>query len=86
MANDNRKQLTQSDKERCARWLEELEVNQEGIEIILQMRQQMFELQERVRQLESELGVHRQHQARRVTLYRESYYEATWREIEEKDK
>ncbi len=84
MANENPKKLGESDAERCARWLAELDVNPEGIDVILQMRQQMLELQERVRQLETELGVHRQHLARRMTLYRASYYEAVWREIEGK--
>jgi hypothetical protein len=84
--NQQRAELNESDMERCARWLQELEVNAEGVEVILQMRQQMLELQGRVRQLEEELGVHRQGHARRLTLYRGTYYEATWRDAEDKPK
>ncbi len=84
--DERRDELNESDVERCVRWLQELEVNAEGVEVILQMRQQLLELQERVRQLEAELGGRRQTHARWLTLYRETYYEAVWREAEDEGK
>lgn len=84
--DENRDELNQSDMERSARWLQELEVNSEGVEVILHMRQQVLELQARVRQLEEELGVRRQGHARWLTLYRETFYEATWRDAEEESR
>ncbi len=82
----NRDELNESDAERRVRWLEELEINPEGVEVILQMRRQVLELQTRVRQLETELAVRRQGHARWLTLYRETYYEANWRDAEDKTK
>ncbi len=84
--DEQRDELNESDLERCARWLQELEVNAQGVEVILHMRQQMLELQSRVRQLEEELGVRRQGHARWLTLYRETSYEATWRDAEDTPK
>ncbi len=84
--DEQRNELNESDVERCARWLQQLEVNSEGAEVILQMRQQMLELQARVRQLEEELSVHRQGRARRFALSREIYYEATWRDADDRTK
>jgi hypothetical protein len=84
--NERRDELNESDMERCARWLQELEVNSEGVEVILHLRQQVLGLQARVRQLEEELGVRRQGHARWLTLYRETSYEATWRDSEDETK
>ncbi len=81
--DENRDQWNESDMERVAQWLRELEVNTEGIEVILHMRRQVLELQTRVRQLETELAVRREGHARRLTLYREILYEATWRDAED---
>ncbi len=82
----NQDELNEFDAERRVRWLEELEVNPEGVEVILHMHQQLRELQTRVRQLETELAVRRQVHALWLTLYRETYYEATWRDAEDETK
>ncbi len=80
--DENRDELNQSDMERFARWLQEVEVNPQGVEVILHMHLQLLELQTRVRQLETELAVRRQGHTRWLTSYRESHYEATWRDAE----
>lgn len=69
-------------EQRCRERLSaELEINDEGIEVVLQMRRQLVELQALVRRMEIELAAH--HAALDVRLggYQEEYFEAYWYEL-----
>lgn len=71
---------------RCSRRLEEdLGVNSAGTEVILHMRDQIRQLQERVHQLEIELTARRDSRQRRLSSYRQVYFEATWGEFNQPD-
>ena len=61
---------------------EDLGVDEAAAEAILHLRRQVVELQSHVRQLEAELSAHYDSQQLRLTRYRETYYEATWIELE----
>ena len=61
---------------------EDLGIDEVGAEVIVQLRNQIIELQSRVRRLESELSVQHTSEQRRLARYREIYYEATWIEME----
>ena len=50
--------------------------------MILRLRNQVLELQSRIRLLEAELTVQVASQQLRLARYREVYYEATWIELE----
>jgi hypothetical protein len=60
----------------------DLGVNQAAAESILHLRQQVVELQSRLRQVEIELTAQSASQQMRLARYREVYYEATWIELE----
>jgi hypothetical protein len=61
---------------------EDLGVDELGAEAILYLRNQVIELQSRIRQLEADLTIQHASEQRRLARYREIYYEATWIEIE----
>jgi hypothetical protein len=60
----------------------DLGVDQTTAEAILHLRRQVVELQSHIRQLEAELTAQYDSQQLRLTRYRETYYEATWIELE----
>ena len=64
---------------------EDLGVDEVGAEAIVQLRNQIIEMQSRIRRLEAELAVQQASEQRRLARYREIYYEATWIEIEVQD-
>ena len=61
---------------------QDLGVDDVGAETIVQLRNQIIEMQSRIRQLEAELSVQQTSEQRRLARYREIYYEATWIEME----
>ena len=61
---------------------EDLGVDAVGAEAIVQLRDQIIEMQSRIRRLEAELAAQQASEQRRLARYREIYYEATWIEIE----
>ncbi|NQU29124.1 MAG: hypothetical protein HQ525_00490 [Anaerolineae bacterium] len=68
---------------RCQRRLQEdLGVDEAAAETILRLRNQVLELQSRLRLLEAELTAQHASQQLRLARYREVYYEATWIELE----
>ncbi len=68
---------------RCQRRLQaDLGVGQEAAETILHLRNQVLELQSRIRQLEAELTAQNASQHLRLTRSHEVYYEAIWFELE----
>ena len=60
----------------------DLGMDEAAAEAILSLRSQVIELQSHIRQLESELTAHQASQELRLARYRETYYEATWFELE----
>ena len=60
----------------------DLGIDEAAAETILRLRSQVIELQSRIRQLEAELPAHHVSQELRLARYRETYYEATWIELE----
>jgi len=60
----------------------DLGIDESAAEAILHLRSQVVELQSHIHQLEAELATHAVKQQMRLALYRESYYEATWIEVE----
>ncbi len=60
----------------------DLGVDEAAAETILHLRSQVIELQSHIRQLEAELTAQVASQHLRLVRYRETYYEATWIEIE----
>jgi len=68
---------------RCQRRLQkDLGVDEAAAETILHLRNQVLELQARIRLLEAELTAQTASQQLRLAHYREVYYEATWIELE----
>ena len=61
---------------------EDLGVDEAAAETILRLRNQVLELQSRIRLLEAELTAQVASQQLRLSRYREVYYEATWIELE----
>jgi hypothetical protein len=61
---------------------DDLGIDESAAETILHLRSQVVELQSHIRQLEVELATHAVKQQMRLARYRESYYEATWIEVE----
>ena len=61
---------------------EDLGVDEVGAEAIVQLRNQIIEMQSRIRHLEAELIVQHASEQMRLARYRETYYEATWIEME----
>jgi hypothetical protein len=73
-------------EERLKRRLrQDMELDPSSAEVILHMRNQIRELQERIRQLEGELTVQHTLRRHRLSQYREIYIEATWIEIADED-
>jgi hypothetical protein len=60
----------------------DLGIDAAAAETILHLRRQVVELQDTIRQLEAELAAESASQHMRLARYRESYYEATWIEVE----
>lgn len=68
---------------RCQRRLKtDLGVNASAADAILHLRNQVLELQSRLRQLEAELTAQSASQQLRLARSHETYYEATWVELE----
>ncbi len=68
---------------RCQRRLKnDLGIDEAAAEVILHLRNQVVELQSRIRQMEYELNAQVAGQDVRLARYREVYYEATWIELE----
>ena len=63
----------------------DLGVDKAAAEAILHLRNQVVELQSRIRQMEAELHAQQASQQLRLTRYHEVYYEATWIELEIKE-
>ncbi len=61
---------------------EDLGVDEAAAGTILHLRNQIIELQSRIRRLESELTTQQTSQHMRLARYREIFYEATWIELE----
>jgi hypothetical protein len=71
---------------RCQRRLQkDLGVDETAAETILYLRNQVIELQDRVRQMQVELNAQIDNENLRLARYREIYYEATWIELEFKE-
>ena len=64
---------------------QDLGIDQAAAEAILQLRNQVMELQDQIRQLEVELSAQHASQQIRLATYREIYDEATWIELEFQD-
>ena len=60
----------------------DLGVDEAAAEAILHLRKQVIELQSHLRQLEAELTAQHASQQVRLARFRETYYEATWIELE----
>ena len=68
---------------RCQRRLQkDLGVDKTAAEALLHLRRQVVELQSHIHQLEAELTAQYDSQQLRLARYRETYYEATWIELE----
>jgi hypothetical protein len=61
---------------------DDLGVDEAAAEAILHLRSQVIELQTRIRRLEAELTAQVDSQHVRLARYQESYYEATWIELD----
>jgi len=61
---------------------DDLGIDEAAAEAILRLRYQVIELQSKIRQLEAELNAQYASQHMRLARYRETYYEATWIELE----
>ena len=66
------------DQRRRQRLNEELEMDDESIEVIMNLRRQVISLQERLRELESMLETYQAGYNSRLIKYREVFYEADW--------
>lgn len=65
--------------ERCRQRLhEELEMDEESIDVIMNLRSQVIALQQRMRELESMLETYQAGYNSRLIKYREVVYEADW--------
>ncbi len=79
-----RYQYNEDYEQRSRRRLEDdLGINPEGVEMILQMRRQLLELQAHIQELKAELNMHTGTRDLRLSRYRELYFEATWSEPED---
>lgn len=68
--------------ERCYQRLkEDLDLNEESIEVILNLRNQVTLLQARLRSLESTLEIYEVRREARLTRYREMVEEANWEDL-----
>lgn len=65
--------------ERCRQRLhEELEMDEESIDVIMNLRSQVIALQERLREMEAMLEIYQTVHNSRLVKYREVFYEADW--------
>ena len=70
--------------ERCLQRLkEDLELDDEALEVILNLRNQVTFLQTRLRTLETTMEIYESAHGSRLTRYRQVYYEAEWEETEQ---
>ena len=74
--------LSASDSdERCRQRLHEaLEIHDESIEVIMNLRSQVLALRERMKELESMLEMYQSRTNTRLIRYRQVFYEAEWEE------
>ena len=73
------RRLTDELEERCRqRLIAELGMDEESIEIIMNLRHQVIALQDRLKELESELETYRSGYSSRLIKYRQVVYEADW--------
>ena len=69
-------------RQRCARRLRaELGINAAGIEVILRLRQQMFELQAHLAEREAQLARNAVRRHARLASRREAKFDALWDEL-----
>lgn len=65
--------------ERCRQRLnEELEIDDESIDVIMNLRSQVIALQQRLRDMESRLETYQAGYNSRLIKYRQIFYEADW--------
>lgn len=65
--------------ERCRQRLnEELEIDDESIDVIMNLRSQVITLQQRLRDMESMLQTYQAGYNSRLIKYRQIFYEADW--------
>lgn len=65
--------------ERCRQRLnEELEIDDESIDVIMNLRSQVIALQQRLRDMESMLETYQAGYNSRLIKYRQIFYEADW--------
>jgi len=70
--------------ERCVQRLkEDLGLGDEALEVILNLRNQVTQLQSRLRTLEADIKIYETSYGSRMTRYREVVYEAEWEETED---
>ena len=68
--------------ERCRQRLsEELEMDDESIEVIMNLRSQVIALQQRLREMESMLETYQAGYNSRLIKYRQVFYEADWEDM-----
>jgi len=68
--------------ERCRQRLsEELEMDEESIEVIMNLRSQVIALQQRLREMESMLETYQSGYNSRLIKYRQVFYEADWEDM-----
>ena len=71
--------ITDQLDERCRQRLnEDLELDEESIEVIMNLRSQVVALQQRLREMESMLETYRSGYSSRLIQYRQVFYEADW--------
>jgi len=70
-ANDRLRQRLKAD----------LELDEDAIEVILNLHNQIMALQTRLQELESRMQVYQVESEGRFARYRETYFEAVWKDI-----
>lgn len=67
---------------RCRRRLKrDLGMTDEAVEVIMNLREQVIALQERLRELESQVEIYDADNGARLRRYRQVSYEAVWDEV-----
>jgi hypothetical protein len=70
--------------ERCMQRLkEDLDLDDEALEVILNLRNQVTVLQTRLKTMEADIKVYETNYGSRFTRYRQVYYEAEWEEADD---
>ncbi len=78
------KELDEFALERCFQRLkEDLGLDEDLIEVVLNLREQVIVLQDRLHRLESTLEIYEAGSSSRLTRYRQIVYEADWEEAQE---